>query len=305
MPTSAARIAPAPTIAYRDVLSDDGTRLRAWTNDPDGTIDGPTVLLCNGLGTGPWCWPALLRPDCQVRVVSWNHRGTGGSARPADPAHCGIEAFVEDALSVMDHFGIDQAPVMGWSMGVNTMFELVFRHPERVTGLFAVAGVPGDTFATMLAPFRLPRAIARGLTVSFARTLEVAGRVITPVTTRLPVGPKAIAVLTHSGFMFPVPDSEGAAHAVREFLTTPVDWFMHLAIATSEHGRVSLSKVGVPVAFVAARWDVLSGSRDMRSAAARIDAATYVELNGSHFVQMEQPDQVHALLLEFLDRVST
>ena len=43
---------------------------------------------------------------------------------------------------------------MGWSMGVNTMFELAFRHPERVSGLFAVAGVPGDTFATMLAPLQ-------------------------------------------------------------------------------------------------------------------------------------------------------
>ena len=58
---------------------------RAWTNDPDGAIDGPTVVLCNGLGTGPWAWPALLRPDCGVRVVSWNHRGTGGSDRPARP----------------------------------------------------------------------------------------------------------------------------------------------------------------------------------------------------------------------------
>jgi pimeloyl-ACP methyl ester carboxylesterase len=38
-------------------------------------------------------------------VVSWNHRGTGGSERPADPNRVGIEEFVDDALSVMDHFG--------------------------------------------------------------------------------------------------------------------------------------------------------------------------------------------------------
>lgn len=304
MPTSAARVAPAPpSIDYRDVLSDDGTRLVAWTNDPDGQIDGPTVVLCNGLGTGPWTWPEFLRPDCGVRIVSWNHRGTGGSDRPSDPAHCGIEAFVEDALSVMDHFGIDQAPVMGWSMGVNTMFELAFRHPERVTGLFAVAGVPGDTFATMLAPLRLPHVVARNVTVSIARALKLAGRAITPVSTRLPVGPRGIAVLSHSGFMLPVVDAEGAAHAVREFLVTPIEWYMHLAIATSEHGRVSLSKIDVPTAFVAGRWDLLAGARDMASAAARIPGATYVELEGSHFIQMEHPEQVHALLLEFLGRI--
>ena len=145
MRTSAAQAARQASLTHHQVLSDDGTRLRAWTNDPDGTRTGPTVLLCNGLGTNPYAWPALLDPSCTVRVVSWYHRGVGGSARPSDPDRCGIEEFVEDALSVMDHFGLDRPVLMGWSMGVNTMFELAFRHPERVAGLFAVAGVPGDT----------------------------------------------------------------------------------------------------------------------------------------------------------------
>ena len=304
MPTSAARVAPAPSITYTDVLSDDGTRLTAWTNDPDGTIDGPTVVLCNGLGTGPWTWPALLRPDCAVRIISWNHRGTGGSDRPADPAHCGIEAFVEDALSVMDHFGVDRSVLMGWSMGVNTAFELALRHPERVTGIFAVAGVPGDTFATMLGPLRLPHGVARNLTVSLSRLLRATGRAISPVTTRLPVGSRTVAALTHSGFMLPTPDNELTARAVREFLAIPLEWYFHLALRTSEHARVSLSRVKVPVMFVAATYDVLAGARDMRTAADRLDDATYVELRASHFVQMERPDEVHDLLLAFLDEIA-
>jgi pimeloyl-ACP methyl ester carboxylesterase len=303
MPTSAARADTAFRLAFRYVLSDDGTRLKVWTNDPDGSIDGPTVLLCNGLGTSAWAWPALLRPDCGVRVISWNHRGTGGSERPRDISRSGIEEFVEDGLSVLDHFGVDQAVLMGWSMGVNTMFELAFRHPERVRGLFAVAGVPGDTFATMLGPLRLPRTVVRGITVNLSRAVKLAGRAITPVSTRLPVGPRTIQLLTHSGFMFPVPDPELAAVAVKEFLTTPIEWYFHLAIATSEHGRVSLSKLQVPVMFVAGRWDILSGARDMASAAARIPGAEYVELRGTHFLQMEQPDKVHELLMAFLERV--
>ena len=31
-------------VAFRDILSDDGTYVRAWTNDPEGVIDGPTVV---------------------------------------------------------------------------------------------------------------------------------------------------------------------------------------------------------------------------------------------------------------------
>jgi pimeloyl-ACP methyl ester carboxylesterase len=303
MPASAARTADDARISFDEILSDDGTRLKTWTNDPDGRLDGPTVVLCNGLGVGAWSWPALLASDCEVRVVSWNHRGTGGSDRPADRQRVGIEEFVEDALSVMDHYGVDRAVLMGWSMGVNTMFELAVRNPERVTGLFAVAGVPGDTFATMLGPLRLPHTAARLLTVNISRALKYTGKALTPITTRLPVGPKAIAVLTHSGFMLPVPDPELAAVAIKDFLSTPVDWYFHLALRTSTHARVRLSNVKVPAVFVAATWDVLAGARDMATAAARIPGATYVELRGSHFIQMEQPERVHELLLDFLEQV--
>ena len=303
MPLSAARIDVTSVLAFRDVLSDDGTHIRAWTNDPEGVIDGPTVVLCNGLGTNPFCWPALLSPDCGVRIVSWNHRGVGGSDRPTDPSHVEIANFVEDGLSVMDHFGIESAVLMGWSMGVNTMFELAARHPERVRGLFAVAGVPGDTFATMLAPLRLPHLVARTLTVNLSRVMSVAGKALSPVASRVPVGPKVIGILSHSGFMFPLRDPELAEVAVKEFLTTPLDWYFQLALSTSRHARVRLSSIKVPALFVAATFDVLAGARDMASAAARLEQGSYVELKGSHFIQMEQPEVVHQLLLDFIDQV--
>lgn len=291
------------SLAFRDILSDDGTTLRAWTNDPDGVIDGPTVVLCNGLGTNPYMWPALLRPDCGVRIISWNHRGVGGSERPADPTHVEVQHFVEDGLSVMDHFGVDRAVLMGWSIGVNTMFELAYRNPERVAGLFAVAGVPGDTFSTMLGPLRLPHAVARAITVNASRVMTIAGKAVTPLTQRLPIGPRTIEFITHTGFMFPVPDPALAIVGIKELLTTPVDWYCHLALSTSRHARVSLSSIKVPALFVAGRFDLLAGARDMASAAARMHDGEYVELRGSHFIQMEQPDVVHGLLLDFLKRV--
>lgn len=303
MSASPAQTEVAPRLAYHEVLSDDGTRLRAWTNDPDGVIDGPTVLLCNGLGTSAWAWPAFLDDDCGVRVISWNHRGTGGSDRPEDVDRVGIEEFAEDGLSVMDHFGVDRAVLVGWSMGVNTAFEIAFRHPERVTGLFAVAGVPGDTFATMLGPLRLPRVAARAVTVNLARAFKHTGRLITPVSTRFPVGRRTVDVLSHSGFMLPVADPELTRRAVAAFLETPVEWYMHVALHTARHPRIRLSRIEVPALFVAGTWDLLAGARSMATAAARMKEATYVELGGTHFLQMEHPDDVHDLLREFLRRV--
>lgn len=303
MPKSVTADARLAQLSFHDVRSDDGTHIRAWTNDPDGRIEGPTVVLCNGLGTNPYMWPGLLDPDCKVRVVSWFHRGVGGSERPVDPSAVEIEHFVDDGVSVMDHFDIDRAVLMGWSMGVNTMFELTVRYPERVTGLFAVAGVPGDTFATMLAPLRLPHPVARLVTVNLARAMRVAGIALSPIARNLPIGPKAVAVLSHSGFMLPVADPDITAVGVKEFLTTPIGWYMHLALSTSRHARVSLSKVTVPALFVAAKWDLLAGARDMRSAAERMQDAGYVELDGSHFVPLEHPEVLQQLLVDFVEQV--
>ncbi|MGN6780459.1 MAG: alpha/beta fold hydrolase [Marmoricola sp.] len=311
MAPAALRVVPDRTpeadVRFYEVTSADGTRLQAWTNDVDGSMAAspttPVVLLCNGLGTNPWTWPALLDPDCGVRVISWYHRGVGGSERPAQSDHVGIDAFVEDAVAVLDDAGVAACPVMGWSMGVNTAFELVARHPERVTGLFAVGGVPGGTFSSMLAPVFVPRPFRAPLTIGAVRAMRLAGRPLSAITTRLPVGIVAAEVLSHSGFMLPTPDPANTAHAVRAFLQTPVDWYMHLALATSKHLRVSLRRVAVPTAFVAGRYDLLASSADMRTAAYRIEGATYTELKTSHFIPMERPDEVHDLLLDLLDRV--
>ncbi|HEY1135716.1 MAG TPA: alpha/beta hydrolase [Nocardioides sp.] len=306
MPPSHRATVPAGAVrlTFSDVVSADGTRLRAWTNDPDRALPGPTVLLCNGLGTNPYTWPFLLDPACDVRVVSWQHRGVGGSERPVDRCHIGIDSFVEDAVAVMDAAGVASAPTIGWSMGVNTQFELAQRHPERVTGLFAMAGVPGATFSTMLEPTRLPAPVRRGLTVNLTRAARVLGPAVSTVAQAVPVTARTVGLLGRTGFMFPVADREATAVAVRDFLTTPFDWYFHMALHTARHQRVSLSAIDVPAMFVAGSHDVLAGSRAMRSAAERMRDATYVELRGSHFIAMEQPEVVHGLLREFLDRLA-
>lgn len=289
------------TLRFYDVVSGDGTRVRAWTND----VDGPTVLLCNGLGTSPFAWPALLRPDCRVRVISWNHRGVGGSERPADPSRVDVDAFVEDAVAVLDDAGVDACPAMGWSIGVNTAFELAVKHPDRVTGLLAVAGVPGGTFSSMGAPLQIPRFARRPIALGIASTLARTGRAFTPVMTRLPVGRRSAFLLQHSGFMLPGADPAVVERAVQEFITTPVDWYMHLAREAARHDRISLSRVQVPAAFIAGTYDILASAHDMQTASERIPGSRFVQLHGSHFLQMEHPDDVHQELLAFLAGLRT
>ncbi len=289
-----ARTAPpsARIVRFTTVTSADGTRIEAWSN----TARGPTVLLCNGLGSNPYAWPELLSAECGLHVVSWNHRGVGRSARPADPSRVGVEAFVEDAVAVLDSLGVERCVVAGWSIGVNTAFELAVRHPERVSGLFAVAGVPGGTFAAMGAPLLVPRPLRTPLSTGAARAVRLVGPVVTPVARRVPMGPVTTTVLRFSGMVWPTASYDDVRRVTREFLTTPIEWYMHLALAAAQHPPVPLGRIAVPTTFVAGKYDVLASSRDIRAAAERIPGATYTELWGTHYLPLERPVEVTSLL---------
>ena len=152
----------------------------------------------------------------------------------------------------------------------------------------------------MGAPLQIPRFARRPLSLGIAAILEHTGWALTPLTTRLPIGTRAAGLLRHSGFMLPSADSGVVARAVREFLTTPVDWYMHLARAAARHDRISLSRLRTSAVFVAGTYDILASAVDMRTAAERLPGSRYVELRGSHFLQMEHPDAVHKELLEFI-----
>ena len=116
------------------------------------------------------------------------------------------------------------------------------------------------------------------------------------------MGPAATFLLQRSGLMFPGADPGVVREAVLTYLDTPIEWGMHLARRADEHARVSLSKIAIPTAFIAGKYDLLASARDMKTAAERIPDAKYVEYAGSHFIQMERPDAVHDELLELIAR---
>ena len=288
----------AALVRYYDVTSADGTRIRAWTNDGDG----PTVLISNGLGTNPHAWPTLMREGSGVRVIGWNHRGTGGSARPVD-GRVDLDSFIEDALAVMDDAGLETTVVASWSTGVTIAFELATRHPERVSGILAVAGVPGNTFSTMLAPLHVPPLVARAMMVALARSVTVTGHALAPLTRKLPWTNFTTDVIRRTHIIFPSADTAELRTLLQEFFTTHPVWYAKLALSVSQHARVSLSDIDIPVTFVAGKWDVFTGAPAMLTASQRVRGSRYRELNATHFIPVEFPDVVLDELKELLARV--
>jgi pimeloyl-ACP methyl ester carboxylesterase len=114
-----------------------GTELVYWTWPG---ADRPTLLL-HGIGNYGRYWDLFAEAIAgRVRLVAPDARGHGESGRPADgyaPAD-----FAADALAVLDQLGIEQAVVVGHSMGGLHAINLAARHPGRVHALVIVDASP-------------------------------------------------------------------------------------------------------------------------------------------------------------------
>lgn len=287
-------------MSERSFTSADGTRLVGWSNDQAGV----PLLLANGLGTTPEAWPFLLEPDCGYAAVSWYQRGTFGSERPADLTRLRVEDHVDDLVALMDDQEITSAVVASWSMGVNMAFELARRHPERVRGVLAVAGVPGGTFATMGGPWHVPRRLRHPLAVGVARSGRYVGPAVTALTRRLPVNARLAWALTHTGAMAPAARPEVLVPMLERFLTHDWAWYTRLAVAASQHPPMDLSFVDVPVTLVAGKGDVLTSMDDVVALGRSMPHAQVSVLPGTHFLPLERPAALKAALDDLVRRCS-
>ena len=69
------------------------------------------------------------------RVITVDLLGHGASDRPRDMWRYSMSIFGEQVLALMDHLELDQAVVMGTSLGANTALEIASRAPERLRGM--------------------------------------------------------------------------------------------------------------------------------------------------------------------------
>ena len=103
---------------------------------------GEPLLMIQGLGYGRRGWgpsPALLAR--RFRVVTFDNRGFGGSETTEGPYT--TAQLATDALAVLDAAGIEQAHVVGISLGGMIAQELALAAPERVRKLVLCSTTPG------------------------------------------------------------------------------------------------------------------------------------------------------------------
>lgn len=69
------------------------------------------------------------------RVITVDLLGHGGSDRPRELARYTMGEFSQQIEALMDHLELEEAAVMGTSLGANAALELACRSPERLSGL--------------------------------------------------------------------------------------------------------------------------------------------------------------------------
>jgi pimeloyl-ACP methyl ester carboxylesterase len=136
----------------------------ALWSEASGPLNGLPVLLVMGSMNPGLVWPpgfvrGLVEGGC--RVLRYDHRDTGRSF-VSDPARSPytLDDLTQDALRVLDAWGLDRAAVVGWSMGGYIAQQMAFEAPQclshlvllgssadhrpYIAGVMAQPGVEGD-----------------------------------------------------------------------------------------------------------------------------------------------------------------
>ena len=142
--------------------------------EPFGDPERPTVLLVMGLGTQMIAWHEDFCTELADRgfhVIRYDNRDVGRSTHLDDhpppkpreivtrrirrPAYL-LADMADDGLGLLDELGVDQAHIVGASMGGMIAQTMAARKPEQVLSLVSIMSSTGSRWSGQPAPRILP-----------------------------------------------------------------------------------------------------------------------------------------------------
>jgi 3-oxoadipate enol-lactonase len=258
-------------------MTSRGTRLYY-----EDTGAGPVILLSHSWFCDGRQWPqALALVDAGYRVLNLDNRGHGQSGPYREPFT--IWDMADDLIAVLDDAGVDEAIVVGLSIGGFAGIRATLRYPGRVRALVladtsaAAQSVAGRAKITLLGPFA--RTPAKRLVVS-----QVVNALFGPTARR--DQPDLIRTWRDR---FMAQDTESMLTAGH-------------AIVGRDDVTDRLAEIHVPTLVIVGDQDTDPGVTSSVSLAARIPGAEFVALpDTGHLAALENPDTFGAALLRFTD----
>ncbi|WP_250003634.1 alpha/beta fold hydrolase [Actinoplanes sp. M2I2] len=248
------------------------------SHDSDGT--GPAVLLLHSTVCDRRMWGPQVAPltAAGFRVVRCDLPGYGDSPVPPGPVDVAAEV-----LGVLDALGIGPAAVVGSSGGGQVALELAGRWPGRVSALALLCAASPE-----LSPGPELRSLwQRENELLDAGDVEAA----TELNVRFWVGPHA---------------DDQARALVREMQRHAFE--VQLASPGAEELETAYDPavITAPALLVSGAHDLPEFGALAADLATRLPDARHVELDwAGHLPSLEDPDRLNAVLLPFLQRVSS
>lgn len=116
---------------------DDGRRLAITDQGP---VDGvPLVFLHAAPGSRRFDPDPAATAAAGVRFVTFDRAGYGDSSPLPAGSMPSVAGHAEDVVAVLDHLGIAEAALVGWSAGGRIALATAAAHPERVRSVGVVA----------------------------------------------------------------------------------------------------------------------------------------------------------------------
>ena len=244
--------------------------------------EGPPLLLIQGLSGTLRTWGDEFVDELarDFAVTAFDNRGMGGSSRVDDPFT--VADMAGDALGLMDALEIEQAHVLGISMGGMIAQELVLQAPERVLTLTigcSYSGGPGSVLTS--------EAVGRRLAASWqAGDREKAIRTAWEVNV---------------SERFAADEEQYAAFRERALeLRAPLPVIMLQVQAIGGHDLAArLGEITVPALVVHGDEDQMLSVENGRMIASRIPGARLEILEGvGHLFWVEEPQRSADLIRE-------
>ncbi|MEM9489560.1 MAG: alpha/beta hydrolase [Myxococcota bacterium] len=251
---------------------------------------GPAVLLLHGFPDSSELWrhqiPSLV--DAGFRIIAPDLRGFGQSARPEGVEAYQVPVILGDLVGLLDHFGVDRAHVVGHDWGAAIAWSLAAFIPDRVDHLVALSVGHGNAFGD-------PSDIEQRRMSWYMLYFQFEGVAEAQL-------PRDDWALWRASFgEHPEQDTWFADLSRPGALTAALNYYRANLRPQPEPGTPQPSVVA-PTMGIWSSGDVALGERQMTESANFASTSfRYERIEGaSHWIPLDAPEQVTALLLDFL-----
>ncbi|WP_410592615.1 alpha/beta fold hydrolase [Amycolatopsis sp. lyj-23] len=264
----------------------------------DEAGEGPAVVLLHaGIGDRRMWDAQFTELAATHRVIRYDRRGFGETR-----GETGEHAHYEDLLALLDARGIEQAALVGASMGGACALDAALAAPERITRLVLLgSGLSGHTW-----PGHMQADIAKV-------TAEIlpAGRLARYQARELEVAPADVRAMAEANIRYLVAGPERDVSVlpaemlalVREMCEQVYrhDWTAPQWTERVPDTRHRLAEITTPALVVIGTSDARGLVELSQHLAESLPQAELVELaDAGHLPSMERPAEVNALLRKFL-----